>query len=84
MNWSTWNPFKPFGRDKADVIRILEGVLDGSLDCREWDSFLRIPMKGTPELEQVRIACEALEEEESMNEEGVRRRDDREAQQSIF
>ena len=71
MNWSTWNPFKPFGRERADVGRILEGILDGSLDCRVWDSFLRIPMKGTPELEQVRIACEALEGEESMDEKGT-------------
>lgn len=65
--WSTWNPFKPFGREKAEVVRYLEGVLDGTLDCREWDNFLSIPMKGTPDLEAIRVACVALEPEEKMD-----------------
>jgi hypothetical protein len=68
--YSGWNPFKPFGRERADVARILAAVLDKSIDCREWDDFLTIPMKGTPELEAVRLACEALESEESMDENG--------------
>ena len=71
MKWSRWNPFKPFGRDVSDVVRILEGVLDMTLDCREWDDFLKISMKGTPELETIRLACEALQNEESMDENGV-------------
>lgn len=71
MKWSTWNPFRPFGRERAEVIRILEGVLDGTLDCRYWDTFLSIPMKGTPDLEEVRVVCEALESEESMDEKGI-------------
>jgi hypothetical protein len=69
--WSTWNPFKPFGREKAEVVRFIEGVLDGTLDCREWDNFLRIPMKGTPDLEAIRVACVALEPEETMDAEGT-------------
>jgi hypothetical protein len=71
MAYSRWNPFKPFGRERSDVMRILAAVLDKSIDCREWDNFLNIPMKGTPELEEVRLACEALESEESMDENGV-------------
>jgi hypothetical protein len=71
MNWSRWNPFKPFGRGRTDVIQILEAVLARRLDCREWDSFLRIPMKGTPDLEAVRVACEALESEEKIEDNGT-------------
>ena len=67
----TWNPFKPFGREKTEVVRLLEGVLAGTLDCREWDAFLRIPMKGTPELDAIRVACADLESEETMDDEGT-------------
>lgn len=52
-------------------MRILEGVLDMTLDCREWDDFIKIPMKGTPELEKIRLACETLESEESIDANGV-------------
>jgi len=71
MNWSTWNPFKPFGREKAEVVCILEGVIAGTLDCRYWDTFLNVPMRGTPDLEAVRVACEALEDEEIMDASGT-------------
>ena len=69
--WSTWNPFKPFGREKHEVVRILECILDGTLDCREWGDFLDIPMKGTPGLEAIRVACVALESEETMDDKGT-------------
>jgi hypothetical protein len=36
-----WNPFKPFGRERTEVADILERVLTGSMDCREWDDFIR-------------------------------------------
>jgi hypothetical protein len=71
VNWSTWNPFKPFGREDAEVVRFLRELLDGTIDPRAWGDFLDIPMKGTPELEAVRLACNALEGEESMDENGV-------------
>lgn len=69
--WSTWNPFKPFGREVTEVTRILEAVLDGTVDPREWGDFLNIPMKGSPHLEAVRTACEALDSEETMDANGV-------------
>lgn len=69
--WSTWNPFKPFGREKADVVWFLEGALDGTLDCRAWDGFLRTQMKGAPDLEAIRVACAALESEESISDKGT-------------
>jgi hypothetical protein len=53
------------------VKRILAAVLDQSIDCREWDDFLCIPMKGTPDLEAVRLACESLGSEEMMDEKGA-------------
>ena len=68
--WSTWNPLKPFGRERAEVIRILQEMLGGTLDCREWDSFLRIPMKGTPDLEAIRLSCNELSDQESMDQNG--------------
>jgi hypothetical protein len=71
VNWSTWNPFKPFGREEVEVVRFLREALDGTIDPRAWGDFLDIPMKGTPELEAVRLACKALEGEESMDENGV-------------
>ena len=52
-------------------MRFLKEVLDGTIDPREWGNFLDIPMKGTPNLEAVRLACEALESEESLGENGV-------------
>jgi hypothetical protein len=52
-----WNPFKPFGRERTEVADILERVLAGSMDCREWDDFISIPMKGAPELERFNFLC---------------------------
>jgi hypothetical protein len=71
MSWSTWNPFKPFGRDAAEVLTILEAVVAGRLDCREWDAFLRIPMPGTPKLDEIRLACAALDSEERIGDDGL-------------
>ena len=53
------------------MVKILNAVLDQTIDCREWGNFLDIPMKGTPELEAIRLACETLYEEESMDENDV-------------
>jgi hypothetical protein len=66
-----WNPFKPFGRERTEVADILERVLAGSMDCREWDDFISIPMKGAPELDSVRSACEALADQEKIEESGT-------------
>ena len=71
VNWSPWNPFKPFGREESEVVRFLKEVLEGTIDPREWGNFLDIPMKGTPNLEAIRLACEALRGEESIEESGV-------------
>jgi len=71
MNWSAWNPFKPFGREVADVIATLDAVVAGRLDCREWDAFVRIPMPGTPELDEVRVTCAALAPEERIGDDGI-------------
>ena len=63
--------FKPFGREDAEVARILGEVLAGAIDPREWADFLDIPMKGSPELDVVRLACAALDSEESMDANGI-------------
>ena len=70
MKWSTWNPFRPFGREQSEVERALTEVLDGVIDPREWGNFLDIPMKGTPSLEAIRKRCVALASEESMDAHG--------------
>jgi hypothetical protein len=71
VNWSYWSPFRPWAPRKAEVIRILEQVLDGTLDCRVWDDFIHIPMKADPELEAIRRACEALTPEETVGPNGA-------------
>ena len=49
----------------------MEAVLDGTVDPQEWGDFLDIPMKGSPHLEAVRMACEALDSEETIDAKGV-------------
>jgi hypothetical protein len=71
MSSSAWNPFKPFSRDITDVIATLEAVVAGRVDCREWDAFLRIPMPGTPHLDEIRLECAAFEPEEKIGEDGI-------------
>jgi hypothetical protein len=71
MNWNRWNPFKPFSREKAEVADILKSVLAGTMDCRDWDDFISIPIKGVPELDRVRAACEALADQEKIEESGM-------------
>jgi len=62
---------KPFYRSREEVKKILERVLDGRMDCREWDAFIRIPIKGNLEMDSVRAACEELENEERIGDVGI-------------
>ena len=71
IDWSYWNPFRPGARSKAEVVRILESAINGTLDCQEWDNFINIPMKGDPQMEAVRLACEALQAAESIGADGA-------------
>ncbi len=64
-SWSSWNPLKPFGRERSEVVATLRAALDGTIDPRAWGNFVDIPMKGTPELERVRVECEALARNEA-------------------
>jgi hypothetical protein len=57
----TLNPFKPFVRSRAEVANWLQRALSGTLDCRDWDTFVRVPIKGDPEMDAIRAECEALE-----------------------
>ncbi len=63
--------FKPFNRSSAEVKGIIEQVLDGVMDCRDWDNFISIPIKGNPEMESVRVTCEALSAEEILESSGI-------------
>jgi hypothetical protein len=66
-----WNPFKPFAREPSEVAAILENALNGSLDCRMWDDFICIPIKGTPAMDRVREECESLAPDESIGTTGL-------------
>jgi hypothetical protein len=56
----TWNPFKPFVRSRAEVAEWMQRALSGNLDCRDWDTFVRVPIKGDPQMDAIRAQCEAL------------------------
>ena len=60
MAWANWNPFKPFVRSREEVADWLHRALGGELDCRDWDAFVRVPIRGAPEMDSVRRECEAL------------------------
>ena len=40
------------------------------MDCRQWDAFVRIPIKGDPKMDAMRRACVELESEEIMEKDG--------------
>ena len=48
----------------------LDTVLHGHMDCRQWDTFMSIPIKGDPKMEEVRQACEQLVSEEIIENDG--------------
>lgn len=62
---------KPFVRSRSEVAEWLERVLSGTLDCRAWDSFVRVPIKGDPEMDAIRVECEALEPHETIAHDGT-------------
>ncbi len=66
-----FNIFKPFTRSRSEVIELLETVLHGKMDCRAWDTFISIPIKGDPEMEVIRQACEDLAKEEVIESDGT-------------
>ena len=63
--------FKPFNRSTAEVIKIIEHVLNGTMDCRDWDNFISISIKGNLEMEKVRAKCEALSSHENIEPSGI-------------
>ena len=63
--------FKPFTRSCNEVIEILEQVLGGVMDCRDWDNFISIPIKGNLNMESIRLKCEALSHEETIDPSGI-------------
>ena len=75
--------FKPFNRSSAEVIKIIEQVLAASMDCRDWDNFISIPIKGNPEMEAVRAQCEALSCDENIEPSGIIRHSEKTRQELI-
>jgi len=71
MALSDWNPFKPFVRSREEVAWFLESALNGTLNSRDWDTFLRIPIKGAPDMEAIRAECERLEPLETTGKDGI-------------
>ena len=71
MDLSRWNPFKPFVRSRTEVAWYLERAVNETLDCRDWDTFLSIPIKGSPEMEAIRAECESLTPQETIGDSGT-------------
>jgi hypothetical protein len=70
VDLSRWNPFKPFVRTRQEVASYLERAVNETIDCRHWDDFLRIPIRGAPEMEAIRAKCESLASHETIREDG--------------
>lgn len=75
--------FKPFNRSSAEVIEIIELVLAESMDCRDWDNFISVPIKGNPEMEAVRAKCEALSCDENIEPSGIIRHSEKARQELL-
>ena len=67
----TWKLFRPFVRSRADVAEWLQRALSGRLDCRDWDTFVRVPIKGDLEMDAIRAECEALTPFETTGNDGM-------------
>ena len=75
--------FKSFNRSSAEVIEIIEQVSSGTMDCRDWDNFISIPIKGNPEMEAVRAQCEALSGDENIEPSGIIRHSEKTRQELL-
>lgn len=71
MDLTRWNPFKPFVRSRSEVAWYLERAVNETLNCRDWDTFLSIPIKGAPEMEAIRGECQSLTSQETIREDGT-------------
>lgn len=63
--WGLINMRTPrFRMDRAQFLKGLEDVLAGQAGDNEWRVLTGYPMRHDPELEQLRLECLAIEEEE--------------------
>ena len=75
--------FKPYSRSLAEVTKIIEQVLAGTMDCRDWDNFISITIKGNSEMESVRAKCEALSGDENIELSGIVRHSEKARQELL-
>jgi hypothetical protein len=47
---------------RAEVLTLLQGVLDGTTTRQRWDLFVGMPLRHDPELEEIRLRCLVLQE----------------------
>lgn len=47
---------------RAEVLALLQGVLNGTTTREQWDLFVGLPMHHDPELEDIRRCCLVLQE----------------------
>ena len=66
-----WSLLESYNLSPEQVSITLERVLGGNMDCREWDNFISIPIKGNPDMEAVRAKCQALSAEEHIDPSGI-------------
>lgn len=47
---------------RAEILALLQGVLDGSTTRQRWDLYVGMPMQHDPDLEAIRQRCLVLQE----------------------
>jgi hypothetical protein len=47
---------------RAEVLALLQGVLDGTTTRQQWDLYVGMPLRHDPELEEIRLRCLVLQE----------------------
>ena len=54
------NPRSRYRPTRAEVVTLLQAVIDGEASQTQWDLFIGYPLYHDPELEQIRLRCMAL------------------------
>ncbi|ANG64478.1 hypothetical protein A8C75_19720 [Marinobacterium aestuarii] len=47
---------------RAEILALLQGVLEGTTTWQRWDLYVGMPMRHDPELEAIRLRCLVLQE----------------------
>lgn len=54
------SPRSRYRPSRADVVALLQAVINGTAQQAQWDLFIGYPMHHDPELDRIRLRCAAL------------------------